>query len=177
MALTARQAPFLWLSRDRPTNHSLVTLWGPQAVKMISLAASRWFKVGLPAQRWSSIPTCRSQLYGHFTSLSVHGQETCQSKTPHWLVNPAHHPPSAPCSKVHPILGAHTSRLQLGGCTHPPTMPHLELHNSKVQWLCHYALKQYLVISPYPCQWMVNPHLFQDETKKGRSSHQEKAWG
>ena len=30
MALTARQAPFLWLSRDQPTNHSLVTLWGPQ---------------------------------------------------------------------------------------------------------------------------------------------------
>ena len=89
---------------------------------------------------------------GHFTSLSVAGQETCQSKTPHWLVNPAHHPPSAPCSKVHSILGAHTSRLQLGGCTHPPTMPHLELHNSKVRWLCHYALKQYLVISPYPCQ-------------------------
>ena len=89
---------------------------------------------------------------GHFTSLSVPGQETCQSKTPHWLVNPAHHPPSAPCSKVHSILGAHTSRLQLGGCTHPPTMPHLELHNSKVRWLCHYAIKQNLVISPYPCQ-------------------------
>ena len=100
MALTARQAPFLWLSRDRPTNHSLVTLWGPQAVKMISLAASHWFKVGLPAQRWSSIPTCRSQLYGHFTSLSVHGQETCQSKTPPWqqfcvvLWRPSRAPPS-----------------------------------------------------------------------------------
>ena len=40
MALTARQAPFLWLSRDRPTNHSLVTLLGPQAVKMISLAVA-----------------------------------------------------------------------------------------------------------------------------------------
>ena len=37
---------------------------------------------------------------GHFTSLSVHGQETCQSKTPPWLVKPAHHPK---LPKVHPI--------------------------------------------------------------------------
>ena len=59
-----------------------VVLW--QRLRSSRGAASRWFKVGLPAQRWSSIPTCRSQLYGHFTSLSVHGQETCQSKTPPW---------------------------------------------------------------------------------------------
>ena len=81
---------------------------------------------------------------GHFTSLSVHGQETCQSKTPPWLVKPAHHPPSAPCSKASQST-PHTSRLQLGG---------------------RQCRTSSCTIAKYGRQWMVNPHLFQDETKK-----------
>ena len=98
-----------------------VVLW--QRLRSSRGAASRWFKVGLPAQRWSSIPTCRSQLYGHFTSLSVHGQETCQSKTPPWqqfcvvLWRRSRAPPFDPAqpSPRHPKVRLHLGRTRDGG--------------------------------------------------------------
>ena len=58
---------------------------------------------------------------GHFTSLSVHGQETCQSKMPPWLVNPAHHLPQGPSMHAASPAAAATAKYTVSRALSPPS--------------------------------------------------------